>query len=136
MDPKNYSGISLLNASNKVLSNLLLNRLKPLKSFFKEITGEYQAGYMVGKSTMDQIHKKKQVAEKSHEFNRDVHKLFVYFKVAWGSVDRKKLWNIMFRMGIIEKLLTMIIECIQGSKCKAGFEGDYSNEFLVSTSLR
>jgi len=50
MDPKNYRGISLLNTSYKILSNLLLNRLKP---FIKEIIGEYQAGFMVGKSAID-----------------------------------------------------------------------------------
>lgn len=61
MDPKNYRGISLLNTQYNVLSNLLLNRLKP---FIKEVIGEYQAGFMVGKSTIDQIHIIKQVAEK------------------------------------------------------------------------
>lgn len=133
MDPKNYRGISLLNTSYKVLSNLLLNRLKP---FIKEVIGEYQAGFMEGKSTIDQIHIIKQVAEKSHEFNKDVHMLFVDFKAAYDSIDRNKLWNVMSRIGIPEKLIRMIKTCVQGSKCKVNFGGDYSNEFLVSTGLR
>jgi len=77
MDPKNYKGISLLNTSYKISSNLLLNRLKP---FIKEIIGEFQAGFMIGKSTIDQIHIIKQVAEKSNEFNKDVHMLFLDLK--------------------------------------------------------
>ncbi|VVC32407.1 Reverse transcriptase domain [Cinara cedri] len=100
MDPKNYRGISLLNTSYKILSNLLLNRLKP---FIKEIIGEYQAGFM----------------KKSHEFNKDVHMLFVDFKAAYDSVDRKKLWNIMSRLGIPEKLTRIIKVCVQGSKCNS-----------------
>jgi len=133
MDPKNYRGISLLNTSYKVLSNLLLNRLK---SFIKEVIGEYQAGFMVGKSTIDQIHIIKQVAEKSHKFNKDVHMLFVDFKAAYDSIDRNKLWNVMARIGVPEKLIRMIKACVHGSKCKVNFGGDYSNEFLVSTGLR
>jgi len=76
MDPKNYRGISLLNTFYKILSNLLLKRLKP---FTEEIIGEYQAVFMGGKSTINQIHRRKQAAEKSHEFNKDVHMLFVDF---------------------------------------------------------
>ncbi|VVC37111.1 Reverse transcriptase domain [Cinara cedri] len=110
MDPKNYRGISLLNTSYKILSNLLLNRLK---SCIKEIIGEYQAGFMV-----------------------DVHMLFVDFKTAYDSVDRKKLWNVMSRLGIPEKLTRIIKVCVQGSKCKVSFGGTYSNEFPVSTGLR
>lgn len=133
MDPKNYRGIFLLNTSYKILSNLLLNRLKP---FIKEIIEEYQAGFMVGKSTIDQIHIIKQIAEKSHEFNKDVHMLFVDFKAAYDSVDRKKLWNVMSRLGIPEKLTKIIKVCVQGSKCKVSFGGTYSNEFPVLTGLR
>jgi len=105
MDPKNYRGISLLNTSYKILSNLLINRLKP---FIKEIIGEYQAGFMVGNLNINQIHIIKQVAEKSHEFNKDVHMLFVDFKAAYDSVDRNKLWNVLSRMGIPEKFTTMM----------------------------
>jgi hypothetical protein len=42
----------------------------------------------------------------------------------------------MARIGIPEKLIRMIKTCVQGSKCKVNFGGDYSNEFLVSTGLR
>lgn len=59
LNPKNYREILLLNTSYKVLSNLLL------KPFIKKIIGEYQTGFMVGKSSIDQIHMTKQLAEKA-----------------------------------------------------------------------
>jgi len=61
MSCTNYRGISLLNTSYKVLSNGILNRLKP---YIKEIIGNYQAGFMAGKSTLDQVHVVKQIIEK------------------------------------------------------------------------
>lgn len=74
---KNYRGISLLNSSYKMLSNILLNRIKP---YLLEIIGDYRAGFMTGKSTLDQIYIIKQITEKSHEFDKDIHLLFIDFK--------------------------------------------------------
>lgn len=91
MNPKNYRKISLLNTSYNI-SNLLLNRLKLL---IKKIIGEYKAEFMVGKWIIDQIHIIKKGAEKSYEFNKDVHMLFVDFKAGYYSVDRKILWNVI-----------------------------------------
>jgi hypothetical protein len=74
MNCKNYRGISLLNISYKVLSNIILNRLKP---YAKEVVGDYQTGFTAGKSTTDQIHIIKQITRKSHKFDKDVYLLFV-----------------------------------------------------------
>ena len=74
---QNYRGISLLNTCYKVVSNIILNRIKP---YTKEIIEENQSGFMPGKSTVDQIHTIKQIVEKIHEFDIDVHLLFVDFK--------------------------------------------------------
>jgi hypothetical protein len=41
-DCQDYRGISLLNTSYKVLSNVILNRIKP---YVNEIIGDYQAGF-------------------------------------------------------------------------------------------
>jgi len=46
-------GISLFCTAYKVLSTILLNILIP---YTKGIMGEYQAGFMNGKCTLDQIH--------------------------------------------------------------------------------
>jgi len=129
----NYRGISLLNTSYKMLSNVLLNRLKP---YIKEIIGDYQAGFMAGKSTLDQIHVVKQIIEKSHEFDKDVHLLFVDFKAAYDSVNRERLWKVMDQLGIPRKIIRMIRACVNGSKCKVKYGGEESEEFEVKTGLR
>lgn len=66
MECKNYGGSSY---STQFIRFCVI-RINP---YIKEIIGEYQAGFMIGKSTVDQIHIIKQLAEKCHEFNKDIH---------------------------------------------------------------
>jgi len=66
---QNYREISLLTTFYKIVSNIILNRIK---QYSREIIGECQSGFMPGKSTVDQIHTIKQIIEKSHEFDIDV----------------------------------------------------------------
>jgi RNAse (barnase) inhibitor barstar len=130
---QNYRGISLLNTCYKIVSNIILNRIKP---YTREIIGEYQSGFMPGKSTVDQIHTIKQIVEKSHEFDIDVHLLFVDFKQAYDSVNRYRLWKAMTQLGIPTKLVRLVKACVQKSKCKVKFNGELSEDFSVETGLR
>jgi len=124
---------SVLNASYKLLSNILLTRINP---YIKEIIEEYQTGFMLGKSTLDQIHIVKQVVEKSHEYNKDIYLLFVDFKAAYDSINRDKLWEVMDQLGILAKLTRLIKSCTYNSKSKISFGGELSEEFPVTTELR
>jgi len=85
---QNYRGISLLNTMYKVLSGLILNRIKP---YIKDIIGDYQCGFMSGKSTIDHIFTVKQLVEKHYEFDNDLHLLFIDYKQAYDSINREVL---------------------------------------------
>jgi len=124
MECRNYGGISLLNTTYKIRSNILLIRIN---SYIKKIIGEYQAGFMIGRSTVDQIHIIKQLAEKSHEFNKDVHLMFIDYKEAYHLINREKLWNVMSQMGIPAKLVRLIKACTYESKSKVSFGGEVSD---------
>lgn len=50
---------------------------------------------MIGKSIVDQINLIKQVAEKSCEFNKDLHLMFIDFKVAYNLINREIIWNVI-----------------------------------------
>lgn len=133
MNCNNYRGISLLDTSYKVLSNVLLNKLKP---FGDEIVGEYQGGFRRGKSTVDQIHTVKQVMEKCYEYNQELFMLFVDYKQAYDSINRESLWKAMEKLGVPAKITRMIKACIQYSKCRVKFNGQLSKTFMTDTGLK
>jgi sorting nexin-29 len=100
-----------------------LTRTNP---YIKEIIEEYKAGFMLGKSTIYQIHIVKQAVEKSHEYNKDTYQLFVDFKAAYDSINRDKLWEVMDQLGILAELTRLIKPCTFNSKSKISFGGELS----------
>ena len=58
----NYRGISVLPATYKILSNILLSRLIP---YAEEIMGNHQCGFRRNRSTTDQIFCIRQILEKN-----------------------------------------------------------------------
>lgn len=76
-DRNNNRGIALLNVVYKEFSNCFLTRIQEKA---EQTIGEYQGGFRPGKSTTDQIFIIRQLYQKMWEFDREIHKLFVYFK--------------------------------------------------------
>ena len=74
-DCNNYSGISLLPTTDKVLSNILLSRLTP---YAEEIIGDHQWGFRHNRSTTDHIFCIRQILEKKWEYNETVHQSALY----------------------------------------------------------
>ena len=57
----NYGGISRLSSMYKILSNILLSRLKP---YAEDIIGNHQCGFQCNKLTIDHIFCIHQILEK------------------------------------------------------------------------
>jgi hypothetical protein len=60
----------------------------------------------------------------------------VDFKVAYDSVNRKRLWKVMDRLGISRKIIRIIRACVSRLKCKVKYGREESKEFEVRTGLR
>jgi len=102
MDCNNYRGISLLSHSSKVYSGIILSRLRRRTD---EILAEEQAGFRAGLSTVDQIYKLRQLAEKGTEFNEEMYICYIDFKKAFDSIWRDGLWRVMRNMNYPEKII-------------------------------
>jgi len=75
--------ISLLQATYKILSNILLFRSNP---YAEEIIGDHQCGFRRNRSTTDYIFCIRQILEKKWEYNKAMHQLFIGLKKVYDSV--------------------------------------------------
>jgi hypothetical protein len=99
---ENYRGIALGNAAYKILSNIILGKIKP---YIEKIMGDYQNWFRDGRSVIDNIFALKIINEKIWEYNQSVQYLFIDFQYVYDSVHRDTLWK-------CNKLINMCKTCV------------------------
>ena len=92
LDCHNYHGISLLNVTYKIFTNLLTRYIEP---YVNEMLGDYQWGLRKGRSTTDHIFCLRMILEKACEYKVDIHQLYIDYKQAYGTINRAKMVVIM-----------------------------------------
>jgi len=132
-DCNNYRGISLLPATCKRFSNILLSRLIP---HAEEIIGDHQCGFRRNRSTIDYIFYIRQILEKNWEYIEVVHQLFIGFKKAYDLVRREDLHMILKEFGIPKEIVRLIkiILTETYSRVRVGKNG--SDRFAVRNGLK
>jgi sorting nexin-29 len=111
----NYRGISLLNICYKIFTSLLYEWLV---LHMEEILGDYQCGFRRGRSMIDNLSMLRIICEKFYEYDLELHLLFLDFKQAYDSVDRRFLYNTLKEFGIPNKLVSLIKMTLENSKSK------------------
>lgn len=129
----NYRGISLLNVAYKVFSTLIQRRLSV---YAEEILEEYQCGFRPGRSTVDQIFVMRQIMEKCHEYDIQLHILFVDFKQAFDSIDRYELFNALLELGIPSKIVRLVKITLTNTKAAVMVGGRMGGDFAVESGVR
>ena len=129
----NYRGVCLLNIGYKIQARIMCNRLMP---WYLAVVGNYQAGFMPGKSTVDNVFIIRQINEKFHEYAKTSWHIFVDYKQAYDSVHRPSLWNMLREFNIPEKLVRLVKMCYSNSRGRVRVGGDMTDEFGVNTGLR
>lgn len=105
----NYREITLLSIYYKILSQ---RRFKTILTTQNK-TGQYQCGFLLGRSTVDAIiavRRLKQVKEKVYKYGIKIDILFLDFQRAFTSTKRQKLKMVLKSIdvpGKLRKLITM-----------------------------
>ena len=128
-----YRGVSLLNTSFKILSNILLARVSP---FAENITGNYQCGFRKKRSTTNQIFTLRQILEKTEEFGTETHHLFTDFRSACDTTEREQLHNAMSEFNIPNKLIRLAWMTMENTKSQVRIQPDLSDLITTKNGLR
>jgi len=111
---ENYRGIALGNAAYKILSIIILGKIKP---YIENIMGDYQNGFRDRRSVIDNIFVLKIINKKIWEYNQSVQYLFINLKKKYDSLNRDTLWKCMEEFKIPKKLLNKCKTCTKDKKC-------------------
>jgi len=129
----NYSGISLLTATNKILSNILLSRLTP---YAEEITGDHQCGFQCNRPTSDHIFCIRQILGEKWEYNEAVHQLFIDFMQAYDVVWWEVLCNILIEFDTPMQLIRLIKMCLTETRSRVWVGKNLSEIFPIRNGLK
>ena len=132
-DCNNYRGISLLSIPGKVLSRVILERIKVAVN---EHLRDEQAGFRQNRSCSDQITTLRIIVEQSIEWNSSLYINFIDFEKAFDSVDRSTLWKILRHYGIPDKIVSLIKNLYDGMTCKIIHGSQLSEPFTITTGVR
>ena len=92
---ENYRGIALGNTAYRILSNIILGKIKP---YFEKVMGDYQNGFRNRRSVIDNIFALKIINEKLREYNQSVQYIFIAFQKVCDSIHRDTLWGMYGRI--------------------------------------
>lgn len=130
---ENYRGISLLSIGYKIFTTSIKNKLEPIS---ERLLGEYQAGFRRERSTTDQLFTLKQLLEKCWERNVNIYQIFVDFKQAYDSIQRKKLLQILLELGVPAKLVRLIQLTHLDTNARVRVQNTLTDAFQVNQGLK
>ena len=129
----NWRGIMLLSVPGKVLSRIILERLK---SALDGRLRDEQAGFRQDRSCTDHIATLRIIVEQSLEWQSTLYSVFVDFQKAFDSVDRDVIWNLMYHYGFPPKFVSIIKQLYDDAMCQVIHDGKLTEPFSVQTGVR
>nr|KAG5698573.1 hypothetical protein BaRGS_027084 [Batillaria attramentaria] len=129
----NWRGIMLLSIPGKVLTRIILERLK---TTLDKTLQEEQAGFRNDRSCTDHIATMRIIIEQSLEWQTPLYSTFVDFQKAFDSVDREVIWKLMSHYGFPPKFVNIIRQLYEDATCQVIHDGKLTEPFTVRTGVR
>jgi hypothetical protein len=134
-NPNNYRGISLCDASSKVYSVIINQRMQEWVEE-NNITGEFQAGFKRNYSTIDHIFTLMAFVQKQFSLNRKLYVAFIDFEKAFDSINRAILWPILLKSGVRGKLLKCIMSMYDCVKARIRCGGNMTDYIQCTSGVK
>jgi len=80
--------------------------------------------------------KVREIYEKCHEYNIDLHNIFIDFSQAFDTVNRDVIYNSLIKHNVPDKLIKLIKLTMQQTKMKVKVNNRYSEWFEMTTGVR
>ena len=128
---ENWRGITLHSTPSKLLSSIILARLK---STLDKVMREEQAGFRQDRSCTDQITTLCIIIEQSIEFLSSLYLDFMDSEKAFDSVEHQVLWNLLGLYGVPDKVI--IITKLFYQDFQLIHSGSVTEPFTISTGVR
>jgi len=93
-------------------------------------------GFRPNRSTIDNIFMVRQIYEKCHEYNIDLHNIFIDFTQAFDTVNRDIIYTSLAKYNIPDKLTKLIKLTMQHTRMKVKVNNDYSEWFETKIGVR
>jgi hypothetical protein len=122
-----------LNVTYKVFANILYHRLLP---HAKAVVQHYQAGFLSGKSTTNQLFSLHKILEKCNEFNITTYHLFIDFKAAYATIIRNEVYVGMSELNFPTKLIRLTKATLTIVTCCVKIQNDCSESFETRQGLK
>lgn len=132
---QNYRGITLLSTCYKILSQIIQRRLVAIVTAQNKI-GQYQCGFLRGRSTVDAIHTLKQIMEKAYKYDIEMEMLFIDFERAFDSIKREKLKTVMRELEVPEKLNRLIMMTMKSTRISIKTTKGETEEFEINKGVK
>jgi sorting nexin-29 len=129
----NYRPITLLNIAYKVFALLLNKRL--IENIETKLE-DNQMGFRSNRSSIDNIFIRRQIFEKSLDYNIDLYKIFVDYAHAFGSVYRNKLIECLKKFVVPDKLIRLIALTLIQIRARVKINRDFIEELIVECGAK
>jgi biotin carboxylase len=104
--------------------------------YVKTTIGDYQCGYRQEQSTVDQIFNVRQILEKCSEHGKDKHHLFIGFRAAYDSIDRRCLYAAIEELNIPQNLIALVKATMSNAQCRVRIKNIFSEPIKVKNGVR
>jgi hypothetical protein len=93
-------------------------------------------GSRPNRSTIDSIFIVGQIIEKCHEFNIELHNVFIDYTQAFDSVHRDKIIKCLNNYDVPSKVIKLIAKTLQDTKVRVKVNQNYTENFEILTGVK